>query len=188
MSVTTRDRIIEAALTLAAERGLSEVTMIDVARTADVARATLYNHYRDVPSILADAAERHNADAITGLRQSLAVVATPTEIIEQLVRYVASISAHGHTLTTHHGLPADLRHRLSAFDDELDRWIAEALIDGAATGEFRADLDADTTTALVRHMLIGISELVAESPRRTAEIVRQGTDTILAAITSAPGD
>jgi len=188
VSAGTRDRIIDAALTLAAARGLSEVTMIDIARTADVARATLYNHYPDVASILADAAERHNDDAIAGLRQSLAVVATPTEVIQQLVRYVASISAHGHTLTTHHGLPPDLRHRLSAFDDELDRRIAEALAAGISTGQFRADLDADTTTTLVRHMLIGISELVASSPRRTADIVRGGTDTILAALASAAGD
>ena len=120
---TTRDRIIEAALGLVAERGLGAVTMIDIARTAAVARATLYNHYPDVASILADAAEHHNDQAITGLRQSLAVVASPTETIEQLVRYIATISAHGHTLATHHGFPPDLRHRLSAFDDELDRQI-----------------------------------------------------------------
>ena len=185
---TTRDRIIEAALGLVAERGLGAVTMIDIARTAAVARATLYNHYPDVASILADAAEHHNDQAITGLRQSLAVVASPTETIEQLVRYIATISAHGHTLATHHGFPPDLRHRLSAFDDELDRQITSTLTAGTSSGDFRADLDPATTATLVRHMLIGVSELVAESPHRTADIVRNGIDTILAALTSSPGN
>lgn len=185
---TTRDRIIDAALSLVAERGLSEVTMIDIARTAAVARATLYNHYPDVATILADAAQHHNDQAITGLRHSLAVVASPTETIEQLVRYIASISAHGHTLVAHHGLPPDLQHRLSSFDDELDRHITNTLTAGTTSGVFRSDLDPDTTTTLVRHMLIGISELIAESPHRTTDIVRHGTDTILAAITTPPGN
>lgn len=184
---TTRDRIIDAALVLVAERGLGAVTMIDIARTAGVARATLYNHYPDVASILADAAEHHNDHAISGLRQSLAVVGSPTETIGQLVRYVATISAHGHTLATHHGLPPDLLQRLSSFDDELERQIANTLTAGTADGTFRSDLDPETTATLLRHVLMGISELVAESPHRAADIVRNGTDTILAAITASPG-
>jgi AcrR family transcriptional regulator len=42
------DRIIDAALSLIGERGLGEVTMVEVARRAGVARQTLYNHYPDV--------------------------------------------------------------------------------------------------------------------------------------------
>lgn len=184
----TRDRIVEAALDLVAARGLSEVTMIEIARTAGVARATLYNHYPDVASILADAAARHNEQAVAGLRRSLAVVGTPIETIAQLVRYVAAISAHGHTLTAHHGLPPDLQQRLRGFDDELDRQIATAVGSGVELGELRPDLDIATTTTLVRHLLAGVSELVAESPDRAADIVRDATRTILAAIAAAPPD
>ncbi len=181
----TRERLIQATLGLLAVKGLSAVTMIDVARTAGVARATLYNHYPDVPSILADAAERHNEQAIAGLRQTLAVVDSPTETIEQLIRYVAATSGHGHTLETHHGLPPDLRHQLSGFDDELANQIRQALVAGLASGEFRSGLDLDTNTMLVRHMLNGVSELVA-SRDRSAPVVRSATETILAAITGNP--
>ena len=183
---SAQDRIIEAALNLIAHQGLSAVTMVEVARTAGVARATLYTHYPDVPSILADATTRHNDQAISGLRQTLAIVGSPTGTIEQLVRYVAAISSHGHTLETHHGLPPVLRHKLCAFDDELETQIKRALANGSATGEFRSNLNLEITAKLVRHMLNGVSELVAATPDDAPSIVDDATRTILAAITDRP--
>lgn len=180
---TTQDRIIEATFKLIELHGLSSVTMVDVARSAGIARATLYNHYADVPSILADAADRHNEQAIAGLHQHLAVAGSPEETIDQLVRYVAAISTHGHTLTTHHGLPPALHDQLAAFDLELERRIREALDDGRHTGEFRSSLDPVTTTRLIRHMLNGVSDLVGETPDEAARIASDATKTILAAIT-----
>ena len=115
--------------------------MVDIARTAGVARATLYNHYADVPSILADATTRHQEQAIAGLHQHLAVADSPADTIAQLVRYVAAISGHGHTLTAHQVLPPELHHQLDAFDRELERVIRGALVDGRADGEFRSDLE-----------------------------------------------
>jgi AcrR family transcriptional regulator len=161
--------------------------MVEVARTAGVARATLYNHYSDVPSILADATTRHNEQAISGLRQTLAVAGSPTDTIEQIVRYVAAISRHGHTLDARHGLPPELREQLTTFDDELESQIRIALENGTATGEFRSDLHREAGPTLVRHMLHGVSELVAAAPDRAPEFVHDTTRTILAAVTDRTG-
>lgn len=181
-----RERIIEATLQLITEQGLSGVTMVEVARTAGVARATLYNHYSDVPSILAEAIARHNDQALLGLRQSLATASSPSDTIEHLVHYVASISAHGHTIEVHHGLPPDLRDQLAAFDDELEAQIEQALVSGLAAGEFRSALDVPATTTLVRHMLAGVSELVSAAPQDAPHIAGDATRTILAAIAQQP--
>ena len=180
---SAKERIIEATLTLVTEQGLSGMTMVAVAKEAGVARATLYNHYPDVPSILADAAEVHIQHAIGGLREALAVVSDPRDSIEQLIRHVAAISTHGHTLITHHGFPPELRDRLGAFDTELEHQIRTLLDDGTATGAFRADLDLDITAALLRHALVGLSELVAANPERAPAIVSETSSTVLAAIT-----
>jgi AcrR family transcriptional regulator len=177
-----RERIIEATLQLITEQGLSGVTMVEVARTAGVARATLYNHYSDVPSILAEAIARHNDQAIVGLRQNLATASSPSDTIEHLVHYVASISAHGHTIELHHGLPPVLRDELAAFDDELEARIQQTLDSGLATGEFRSTLDVPATTTLIRHMLAGVSELVAAAPQEAPRIAVDANCTILAAI------
>ncbi len=180
---TTRERIIEAALTLITNRGLSEVTMIEVARTAGVARQTLYNHYPDIPTILTDAITHHNTAAISQLDQALTVVETPSETIRQIVRHVAAISTHAnHTIDSHDSLPADLQHHLTGFDEALEAHIRTALRDGIERGEFRADLNIDTDSALIRHALGGVSALVAATPDNAPQIVNDATATVLAAL------
>jgi AcrR family transcriptional regulator len=47
-------RLLEAARSCALDRGISRVTMSDVARRADVSRTTLYRHYPDVETVLRD--------------------------------------------------------------------------------------------------------------------------------------
>jgi hypothetical protein len=88
----------------------------------------------------------------------------------------------GHTLDTHHGLPADLRQHLNGFDTALEKHIRRALIEGVNQGEFRLDLNIDTDTALVQHLLSGLSTLVADSPPDAARIVAEVTRTTLAAV------
>ena len=183
---SARERIIEATLTLVAEQGLSGITMVAVAKAAGVARATLYNHYPDIPSILADAAELHNQHAIEGLRRALAVVADPRDAVEQLVRHIAAISTHGHALTTHQSFPPELRGQLDAFNTELEERIRDILADGIATGAFRSDLDPDITTALLRHALVGVSDVVAAAPERASSVAGHAVSTLLAAITGPP--
>ena len=185
--MTTRDRIIQAALTLIAERGLTSVTMVAVAEEAGVARATLYNNYPDIPSILADAAAAHNEEAIAGLRQALAVVNTPVERLGQLVRHLAALATHGHALAHQEGLPPQWRERVGAFDRELDAQISAIVDGGVASGDFRADLDVAAVTVVVRHSLAGMSEMIAHAPDRAADVTGQTTAFLRAALAAPPG-
>lgn len=180
---TSRDRIIEAALSLVAEQGLTEVTMVDIARTAGVARQTLYNHYRDIPSIIVEAATRHNDVAIAELDRALAVVDTPSDRIRQLIRHIAAISTHpGHTLDSYQGLPSEVRDHLAGFDHALEGHIRIALLEGIERGEFRADLSIEADVVLVHHLLRGLSSLVAADPAEAPRIVADATRTTLAAL------
>lgn len=47
-------RVLAAARGAVLDRGISRVTMSDVARGADVSRTTLYRHYADVEAVLRD--------------------------------------------------------------------------------------------------------------------------------------
>lgn len=182
---STQERIIEAALTLISERGLSDVTMIDVARTAEVARQTLYNHYPDIDSIVADAVRQHNHDSVEQLRAAVSVVETPTDKITQLVRHIAQISAHaGHDLDLDRSLAPQHRASLTHFADAIDEVIAVVIADGQADGSFRIDLEPSIDTTLVRHALTGISKLVAANPGDAATIAATVSRTILAGLTS----
>jgi AcrR family transcriptional regulator len=180
---STRDRIIEAALNLIADQGLSQVTMLEIARGAGVARQTLYNHYADIPSILTDAVTHHNTAAISQLEQALSVVGTPSDTIGQLIRHVAAMSTHsGHTLDSHLSLPVDLQQHLHGFDRALEQHIRRALADGVEEGEFRPDLSVETDSVLIRHALNGVSALVADAPGDAPRIVADATRTLLTAL------
>ena len=176
------DRIIHAALQLINEHGLGGVTMTSVAKGADIARQTLYNHYSDVGSILANAISRHNDEAIELLKGAVAVVETPTAKIEQMVRHVATVSGHHNQLLASPTLSRDARATLADYDTALDGLLGEILESGRRSGEFRANLEPALDSVIVRHLLEGVSDLVGSNPGAAAEVVAASTNTILAAV------
>lgn len=181
--VSTRDRIVHAALVLINDLGLAGVTMSGVADAAGVARQTLYNHYPDVDSIVAAAISQHSAESVERLHAAMRVVEGPLDQLEQLIRHVAATTAHApHGLDMRHGLSPEARASVAEFDHALDALIARMLEDGRSAGVFRADLDGETDTLLVRSMLEGLSAAIAASPDRSAEITSAGTRTIRAAL------
>mgnify|MGYP001816797220 CR=1 FL=1 len=184
---STRSRIIDAALTHVSNGGLRGVTMTDIARTAGIARQTLYNHYRDVDSIVADAIRRHDDAAGADLDAALAVVETPREKIEQLIRHIATMSTTDrHRLDLDGALAPQHQEMLTRFTKRLDDIIGEVLVEGRADGGFRGDLDVDIDTVLVRQLLAGLSSLASSRPADVAGVTRTATRTILAALASTP--
>ena len=180
---STDERIIHAALTLIARGGLGSVTMRGIAETAGIARQTLYNYYPDVDSIVAAALRRHNEESIQLLESSLRTVDDPSGKLEQLVRHVVSIGTHAHhTPGIEHGLSPQARATLEEYQVALDKSIRRILEDGQQSGVFRSDLSLDLDTALVRHMLDGLSEQAARTPDSAAAIACGGIRTISAAL------
>jgi len=168
---------------LIAEQGLGGVTMLAIAEAAKVARQTLYNYYPDIDSIIAEAIRRHNRESIELLEASLRVVDRPEDKLEQLVRHVVSIGAHArHTQGFQHGLSAETRATLGAYDEVINERIREVLEEGRASGVFRSDLSPDVDALLIQHMLNGLLELGARAPEEAAQTARTGTRTILAAV------
>jgi AcrR family transcriptional regulator len=182
-SHSTDDRIIHAALALIAEEGLGAVTMRSIAETAGIARQTLYNHYPDVESIVAEAIERHNRESIRLLESALQVVDDPSDKLEQLVRHVVSIGSHAqHAPGIEHGLSAHARETVRGYHDALAHVIREVLEDGQQNGDFRTDLVPEIDALLIRHMLDGLAEGAARTPDQAAAIATTGIRTIRAAV------
>ena len=53
----TRELIIEAAFACFRRHGLGKTTIVDIARTADVSRSTVYEYFRDKAAIVEACAE-----------------------------------------------------------------------------------------------------------------------------------
>ncbi len=186
---TTVERIITAALALIGERGLGNVTMIDVALTAGIARQTVYNHFPDIDSIAAEAISRHNAESTRQLRAAVSVVDTPAAKMEQVVRHIAQISPHqGHNIDFDHSLAPQYRNLLDDYKRALDAIITTIITNGTGDESFRQDLDPTVDAVLVRHLLVGLSQLIAAKPNSAATTTSTATRTILAALTSQAAD
>lgn len=177
------DRIVMATLGLIAEDGLGSLTMMRVAEAAGVARQTLYNHYPDIDTIVAEAIGRHNRESVEMLEAAMRVVDRPEDKLEQLVRHSVSVGAHAHHAPgIEHGLSAGARATLREYDDAIDSRIRGVLEDGQESGSFRADLSPDVDAALIRHMLDGLAEQSAATPDDVAAIALAGSRTVLAAV------
>jgi AcrR family transcriptional regulator len=179
----TDDRIIEATLELIAQEGLGTVTMLRIAETAGIARQTLYNHYADVDSIVAEAINRHNRESIILLESALSVVDSPDGKLEQLVRHIVSLGGHAHQARgIEQGLSAGARATLRGYEETLVQRIREILEDGKGTRVFRGDLAPEIDAILIRHMLAGLAERSATAQDDAATLAATGARTILAAV------
>ena len=207
---STRERIIEATLRLIADRGFAGVTMKAVAETAGIARQTLYNHFPDVDSIVAEAIEAHQIESLEALRSVLATIESPVARLEHLVRQSAAASVHHHPVAgiqhglstemqptaaaLHHhrvagiqqGLSAEMQATLLRHDTELLSIIESTLQAGIDDGDFRPNLDVSRDAELMRRMLDGVAELVSTDPSAIQQTVAAATRTLLASVAS-PG-
>ena len=180
---TTEDRIIHASVALISEHGLGGVTMSQIAEDAGVARQTLYNHYRDVDSIVAAMIERHNRESIDLLEDSLRVAESPIDKLGQMVRHFASIGASSHhAVDLGDALAAELRASLSEYQDLVEEYISAIIEEGQRTGDFRSDLTPTIDAVLIQGLLNGVRDLASQSPDQAAQIASAGTRTVLAAL------
>lgn len=65
-----RQRIIEAAVKLFAQKGFFETTVDDIARSAKIAKGTVYIYFKDKPSLYAGIIDEHFTGAIQFLEET----------------------------------------------------------------------------------------------------------------------
>ena len=85
----TQSAILEGAKALIATVGLAKMSMIEIADTSQVSRATLYNHYRDKESVLSALCDSE----IRRLVSIAQIAPNPTDALEVLSIQISSDSA-----------------------------------------------------------------------------------------------
>jgi len=140
----SRQVILLAALGELGEAGYGAFTIESVAARAGVAKSTIYRHWADKISLIADAFEAAHEHAVPSVEGM-----TVRESLQHLLRHVAEVVVDS---TFSSCIPAlvegaerdprlrEFRHRYSA----LRRQALTALIEqGVADGEFRATVDPE---------------------------------------------
>jgi AcrR family transcriptional regulator len=146
-----RIKILEASRKLFARRGFSETSMGDIARAAQVARATVYNNFDDKQDILAAII----SDYMTGyariaqrLRESARSGQTSFELIQEMVREALGWRVKNADLRPIVAVARNLRgsgweEANKAADDAMLGWIMAVHAADEDAGLIRDDIDLE---------------------------------------------
>lgn len=146
-----RTKIIEASRKLFARRGFSETSMGDIARSAQVARATVYNNFDDKQDILAAII----GDYMSGygriaqrLRENARSGQTSFELIQEMLREALSWRVKNADLRPIVAVARNLRgsgweEANKAADDAMLGWIMAVHAADEDAGLIRTDIDLE---------------------------------------------
>jgi AcrR family transcriptional regulator len=151
----TRERILDAAIACFVERGFDATTMDAIAERADVARATVFNHFADKQALLADylgrrrarvrallqAAGESNSNAGQTLIDAFAILAEENELSRPETREL---------------LQAWLRTGGNAVAGPSEHLLSRIVANGRERRELRRDLDTQLVARLLFDAYVGI--------------------------------
>lgn len=146
-----RTKILDASRKLFARRGFSETSVGDIARAAEVARATVYNNFDDKQDILAAIISEY----MTGysrisqrLRESARSGQTSFELIQEMVREALAWRVENADLQPIVAVARNLRgsgweEANKAADDSMLGWILAVHAADEAAGLIREDVELE---------------------------------------------
>jgi AcrR family transcriptional regulator len=175
-----RDATLDTVAALVAERGLTSVTMSQIAEQTGIGRATLYKYFPDVESILAAWHERHVAGCLDYLAQVRDEADGAAERLRAVLAAYARIThnrPHGTELAAvlHQG-----EHIIKA-EQRLRDLVRDLLAEAAQSGAIRDDVPPDELAGYCLNALSAASGLPSEAA------VRRLVTVILAGLQASPG-
>jgi TetR/AcrR family transcriptional repressor of nem operon len=142
----SRERIVERAAGLFAERGIAATSLDEVLAAANAGKGQFYHYFRGRDELAAAAVGRRCAQVVAGLTRALGDVSSLAGLEQALAGYVAGFEQAGlpgcpiGTLATEVAARnEDARRQAAAGFDAWERLLADALERMRQRGELRAD-------------------------------------------------
>ena len=159
--LAVRNAILDAAARLAEQHGLSAVTMLAVAETAGIGRATLYKYFTDLPAVLAAWHERHVAEH---LRQFHQVIDDDGRPILQRLEWIVMSFARMSFLQRGSGMAAMLHASDHARHSKqhLSRMLGQLIQEAVNAGHVRTDVPAEELAVYCLSSLGGAADLPSD--------------------------
>lgn len=192
-----RVKIIEASRKLFSRRGFSETSMGDIARAANVARATVYNNFDDKQDILAAIIGEYIGgyqEIVQRLRENARSGQTSFELIQAMVRAIFSWRVQNADLRPVVAVARNLRssgweQANKTADDALVNWIMQVHTADEDAGLIREDVDLEfgvrATYVMIEAMLVSF-DLDTATEKKVNEAADQLALLHWYAICSAP--
>jgi len=170
-----RTAILDATWALVRERGLTAVTMSQIAEETGIGRATLYKYFPDVETILLAWHQRHVAGHLEHLAELRDQPGDARDRLAAVLEAYALIAHH----RGHHGPDLGaLLHRgehVVRTQQQLIDVIKDLLTEVADTGDLRNDVEPDELASYCLHALTAASNLPSEAAvRRLVTVTLSG--------------
>ncbi len=172
---TVREAILDSAWKLVGERGLSAVTMSQIAETAGIGRATLYKYFPDVETILLAWHERQISEHLTQLTEIRDQSTDPAQRLRAVLTGYAFLSRHR---GAHPGDLSSFLHA-GAHTEPARRHLLDLvttlLAEAAQAGAVRTDTAPAQLAGYALHALAAAADLPDEAAvLRLVELVTAG--------------
>ena len=149
--------ILDAALTVFAERGYSNTRLEDIGEAAGVTKGAIYHYFANKEDLLLRAIEQRSEQACGKIEEIVRDKTAPVSTRLRLVvrRWFGSISKERLAVVTlllqgiAHEAPDAFRRWLAGGPTESARLIASLVREGQSRGEFRPDADADVAARML---------------------------------------
>jgi TetR/AcrR family transcriptional regulator, transcriptional repressor for nem operon len=172
----SRERIVERAAELFAERGIAATSVDEVLAAAGAGKGQFYHYFRGRDELAAAAVGHRCAQVVAGLTEALGDVSSLTELEQALTGFMAGFEAMGMpgcpigTLSTEvAGRNDEARLAAAAGFDAWERLLAGAFERMRQAGELRADAEpAVLATALLASIEGGM--VLAQARRDMASL------------------
>jgi AcrR family transcriptional regulator len=175
----TREVIIEAAFACMRRQGLNKVTIVDIAREANVSRSTVYEYFRDKAAIVEACAE-HSSQRF--YREMAKAMGRGETLEEKLTLAAVFVTRARRFIEPEMYFDADevsllLTKNAAVLLRECTEFLAPYLAAAKLTGEVRKDLDVAAAGEWFARMLFSLfstpsSTLDMDDDRVVAEFVR----------------
>ena len=177
----SRERIVERAAELFAERGVAGTSLDDVLAAAGAGKSQLYHYFSGRDDLVAAAVGLRCTQVLAGLTQALGSVASLAELEQALNGFAAGFEQMGMPGCPIGSLAADVaesnegaRQQAAAAFDAWERLFADALERMRQQGELRADASpAALATALLASLEGG---MVLSQTRKDAASLHVAVD------------
>lgn len=161
-----REAILNATWGLVTERGLTSVTMAQIAERAGIGRATLYKYFPAVEAILVAWHERHVTAHLEHLAEVRDQGGDAVERLEAVLEAYALISQQRAQHGTEFSALLHQGEHVAQAQRKLSALVRDLLTEAVKTGEVRDDVSPEELASYCLHALAAASRLTSKTAVR----------------------
>lgn len=195
MELTKRDNILQAASKAFARFGFRKASVGEIARSAGVAKGTIYLACQSKEDLLYQALHRELRSWTSACAMNLDPRKPADELMEELVQEAIK-NLEGYPLVKDlflghfHKLLPDWRHKFNELLGIGRAQLEELLRLGIRQGRFREDLDIENTAVLLQDLHLAAhlfhEQELEEHPERLDPRIKAGLSLVLRGLLRAP--